>query len=126
RQVDRRTRCRRAVALPDARHVTEREAAMAYNFHFDPMDLPPEAKALRQEVRGFLRQEIEAGTFTPDSERAPFSVAKTFAKKVGAKGWIGMTWPKEYGGHEGSHLARHGVTVGRLPFRAPSPAPPPA
>ena len=46
---------------------------MAYNFHFDPVDLPPAAKALRQEVRAFLRQEIEAGTFTPDSERAPFS-----------------------------------------------------
>ena len=29
---------------------------MAYNFHFDPVDLPPEAKELRQEVRAFLRQ----------------------------------------------------------------------
>src|SRR5499433_3027761 len=93
---------------------------MAYNFHFDPVDLPPEAKASRQEVRGFLRQEIEAGTFTPDSERAPFSVAKTFAKKVGAKGWIGMTWPKEYGGHERSHLERYVVIEEMLAHRAPT------
>ena len=49
---------------------------MAYNFHFDPVDLPPECEELRQEVRAFLRQEIEAGTFSPHSARAPFSVAK--------------------------------------------------
>jgi len=98
----------------------EREAAMAYNFHFDRMDLPPAAKALRHEVRAFLRQEIEAGTFTPDSERAPFSVAKAFAKKVGAKGWIGMTWPKEYGGHERSHLERYVVIEEMLAHRAPT------
>src|SRR5437660_2755737 len=97
----------------------EREAAMAYNFHFDPVDLPPEAKELRQEVRAFLRQEIEAGTFAPDSERAPFSIAKAFARKVGAKGWIGMTWPKEYGGHERSHLERYVVIEEMLAHRAP-------
>jgi alkylation response protein AidB-like acyl-CoA dehydrogenase len=93
---------------------------MAYNFHFDPVDLPPEAKELRQEVRAFLRQEIEAGTFTPDSERAPFSVAKAFARKVGARGWIGMTWPKQYGGHERSHLERYVVIEEMLAHRAPT------
>src|SRR5436853_4353718 len=93
---------------------------MAYNFHFDPVDLPPEAKELRQEVRAFLRQEIEAGTFTPDSERAPFSVAKAFARKVGAQGWIGMTWPKQYGGHERSHLERYVVIEEMLAHRAPT------
>src|SRR5256886_3516814 len=93
---------------------------MAYNFHFDPVDLPPEAKELRQEVRAFLRQEIEAGMFAPDSERAPFSIAKAFARKVGAKGWIGMTWPKEYGGHERSHLERYVVIEEMLAHRAPT------
>src|SRR5262249_3242860 len=67
-----------------------------------------------------LRQEIEAGTFTPDSERAPFSVARAFARKVGAKGWIGMTWPKEYGGHERSHLERYVVIEEMLAHRAPT------
>src|SRR5438874_12845302 len=93
---------------------------MAYNFHFEPVDLPPEAKELRQEVRAFLRQEIEAGTFTPDSERAPFSVAKAFARKVGAQGWIGMTWPKQYGGHERSHLERYVLIEEMLAHRAPT------
>src|SRR6266480_2703525 len=93
---------------------------MAYNFHFDPVDLPPEAKELRQEVRAFLRQEIEAGMFAPDSERAPFSIAKAFARKVGAHGWIGMTWPKQYGGHERSHLERYVVIEEMLAHRAPT------
>jgi acyl-CoA dehydrogenase len=93
---------------------------MAYNFHFDPVDLPPECKELRQEVRAFLRREIDAGTFAPDHERASFEVARAFAKKVGAKGWIGMTWPKEYGGHERSHLERYVVVEEMLAHRAPT------
>jgi acyl-CoA dehydrogenase len=93
---------------------------MAYNFHFDAVDLPPECKELRREVRAFLRSEIEAGTFAPDSERAPFEAARAFAKKVGAKGWIGMTWPKEYGGHQRSHLERYVVVEEMLAHRAPT------
>ncbi|TMJ53769.1 MAG: acyl-CoA dehydrogenase, partial [Alphaproteobacteria bacterium] len=39
---------------------------MNTTFRFDPIELPPEAKELRREVRAFLRQEIEAGNFSPD------------------------------------------------------------
>ena len=35
---------------------------MTSTFQFDPVELPPECKELRQEVRAFLKQEIEAGT----------------------------------------------------------------
>ena len=93
---------------------------MAYNFHFDPADLPPECEALRQEVREFLRKEIEAGTFAPETGRAPFSAAKAFARKVGERGWIGMTWPKQYGGHERTHLERYVVTEEMLAHKAPT------
>ncbi|MBV8890136.1 MAG: acyl-CoA dehydrogenase family protein [Alphaproteobacteria bacterium] len=91
---------------------------MAYNFHFDPIELPPEAKALREQVRAFLRAEIEAGTFSPYGGKGSFS--KAFARKVGAKGWIGMTWPKQYGGQERSHLERYVVTEEMLAHRAPT------
>src|SRR6185437_11017149 len=93
---------------------------MAYNFHFDPIDLPPEALELRNEVRAFLRSEIDAGNFHPGSEREPVEVANAFARKVGARGWIGMTWPKEYGGHERSHLERYVVIEEMLAHRAPT------
>jgi acyl-CoA dehydrogenase len=91
---------------------------MAYNFHFDPVDLPPECKELRQEVRAFLRQEIAAGSFSPHSGKGSFN--KAFARKVGAKGWIGMTWPKQYGGQERSHLERYVVIEEMLAHRAPT------
>src|SRR5262245_2602647 len=93
---------------------------MAINFHFDPVDLPPEAKALRQEVREFLGAEIAAGTFSPDTERSSFETARSFAKKVAERGWIGMTWPKQYGGHERSQLERYVVIEEMLAHRAPT------
>src|SRR5574338_238636 len=92
---------------------------MAYNFHFDPVDLPPECEELRREVRAFLRSEIEAGTFSPHASRTPFAVAKAFARKVGERGWIGMTWPKRYGGHERTFLERYVVLEETLAAGAP-------
>src|SRR6185437_9049580 len=84
-----------------------REAPMNFSFRFDPVELPPEATELREEVRAFLREEIEAGTFSPYGGKGSFS--REFSRKVGAKGWIGMTWPKQYGSHERSHLERYVV-----------------
>src|ERR1700744_3429403 len=91
---------------------------MAYNFHFDPVDLPPECKELRREVRSFLRQEIASGSFNPNNGKGTFS--KDFARKAGAKGYIGMTWPKQYGGHERTHLERYVVIEEMLAHRAPT------
>ena len=95
---------------------------MAYNFHFDPVDLPPECKELRQEVRAFLKQEIDAGTFSPhgSSKSGSVETARAFARKVGARGWIGMTWPKQYGGQERTHLERYVVIEEMLAHRAPT------
>ncbi len=36
---------------------------MSYSFQFDPIRLPPEAEQVRREVRAFLREEMERGTF---------------------------------------------------------------
>src|SRR5688572_8962411 len=91
---------------------------MSTRFEFDAVELPPECIELRKEVRAFLKQEIDAGTFSPQSGRA--HNAADFARKVGAKGWIGMTWPKQYGGHERSHLERYVVIEEMLAHRAPT------
>jgi acyl-CoA dehydrogenase len=78
--------------------------------HFDPIRLPPESEALRAEVRAFVRREIEAGTFDPHRGALHAEYNAQFSSKVGAKGWIGMTWPKRYGGSERSFLERYVVT----------------
>src|SRR5881392_4063357 len=87
-------------------------------FRFDLCELPPETRALREEVRDFLRAEL--------GDRAPVRRAhswggfdREFSRKVGARGWIGMTWPKTYGGHERSFLERYVVMEEMLAAGAP-------
>lgn len=92
---------------------------MAETIQFDPIRLPPEAERLRAEVREFLAGEIEAGTFDPaDPDGATFN--REFSRRVGERGWIGMTWPKKYGGAERSYLERYVVNEEFLLARAPT------
>jgi alkylation response protein AidB-like acyl-CoA dehydrogenase len=76
------------------------------DIYFDQIRLPAEAQKLRAEVREFLQRELPKGAAL--SSRAEYDPA--FSRKVGAKGWIGMTWPKRYGGGERSFLERYVVT----------------
>lgn len=89
---------------------------MSYAIQFDPVRLPEEAEALRGEVRAFLEQERAAGTFDGDEGRHN----REFSRRVGEKGWIGMTWPRQYGGQERSFLERYVVTEEMLVVKAPT------
>jgi alkylation response protein AidB-like acyl-CoA dehydrogenase len=90
----------------------------AQAFHFEPAELPPAAQALRAEVRAFLREEADAGHWEPAGDFCTH-FAPDFSRRVGAKGWIGLTWPKEYGGHARSALERYVVTEEMLVAGAP-------
>jgi acyl-CoA dehydrogenase len=83
---------------------------MTTSLSFDPVRLSPQCEPLRTEVRAFLAQEVSAGTFDPHHPGYSESYDRDFSRRVGAKGWIGMTWPKQYGGHERSQLERYVVT----------------
>ncbi len=74
---------------------------------FDPERLPPETEKLRAEVRQFIADEIAAGTFHPDDAYRGRGHDRGFSKRVAEKGWIGITWPKKYGGQERSFLDRY-------------------
>jgi alkylation response protein AidB-like acyl-CoA dehydrogenase len=87
-------------------------------FHFEINDLPPETEALRAEVREFLAKTL--------ADRAPVRRAGSwggfdpeFSRQVGARGWIGMTWPERYGGHERTFLERYVVLEEMLAAGAP-------
>ncbi|MGK2966152.1 MAG: acyl-CoA dehydrogenase family protein [Tepidiformaceae bacterium] len=58
-------------------------------------------EALRQEVRTFLKRELEGeknrDEFTATSDEA-FEFAKNFNVELAKRGWIAPAWPKEYGG----------------------------
>src|SRR3990172_6284604 len=91
-------------------------------FRFDLTDLPPAAEALRAEVREFLRAELKDRRL---AERADSwgGFDPAFSRKVGARGWIGMTWPTRYGGHERSFLERYVVLAGMLAAGGPGGGP---
>jgi len=93
---------------------------MSTALRFDPIRLPPECETLRQQVRAFLADEIAAGTFDPRKPQREDSDAPDFSRRVGARGWIGMTWPKKYGGHERSFLERYVVTEEMRVANAPT------
>jgi hypothetical protein len=87
-------------------------------FTFPPPPPSPEAEALRQEVRDFLKTTL--------ATRKPVERAESwtgldpeFSRAMGKKGWIGMTWPKEHGGHERSALERYVVLEEMLAAGAP-------
>jgi acyl-CoA dehydrogenase len=93
---------------------------MTAALRFDPIRLPSECEKLRQEVRAFLAEEIAAGSFDPHKPQREDSDAPEFSRRVGARGWIGMTWPKQYGGHERSFLERYVVTEEMRVANAPT------
>src|SRR5499433_4437252 len=87
-------------------------------FRFDPVELPPECEALRAEVREFIAEELAAGLWVPNSDFGSHRSAG-FSRRLGARGWIGMTWPKKYGGGERSMLERYVATEEMLVAGAP-------
>jgi hypothetical protein len=68
--------------------------------------LPPEALQLQTEVREFATEAIEAGLFTPICDSWLRGFSPEFSRLLAERGWVGMTWPKRYGGHERSALER--------------------
>jgi alkylation response protein AidB-like acyl-CoA dehydrogenase len=62
---------------------------------------PAEEEAFRKEVRGFLRAEMP--------ERAPdridgWQFHRQFVRKLAERGWLTLSWPKEWGGEGAGHL----------------------
>jgi alkylation response protein AidB-like acyl-CoA dehydrogenase len=75
-------------------------------FSFDSVVLPPGISQLRAEVRAFLAEELSG---LPAQRKANCWAVydAAFSKKLAARGWVGMVWPKQYGGHERSSIERY-------------------
>jgi len=87
-------------------------------FQFTPYDLSAEAQALRGEVRAFLAETL-AGKPAVERAQSWSGGSREFSLKLGARGWIGMTWPRQYGGHERSYAERYVVIEELLVAGAP-------
>ncbi len=87
-------------------------------FQFQPVSLPKELNTLRAEVRDFLDgYRHKWSGWTLGHSWAGFD--KEFSRALGRRGWIGMTWPKKYGGHERSELERYVVVEELIAAGAP-------
>lgn len=74
---------------------------------------------LRAEVRAFLQGEIAAGSFRPACNAWLEGFDREFSARLGARGWIGMTWPERYGGRGRTNIERFVVAEELLAHGAP-------
>ncbi len=91
---------------------------IACNFQLKRRELPSNLHRIREEVRSFLAEQLATGAYRREPEGWDRYDIE-FTKKVAAKGWIGMTWPRKFGGHERSALERYVVTEELLIAGAP-------
>jgi alkylation response protein AidB-like acyl-CoA dehydrogenase len=82
--------------------------------------LSEEQEKFRQEVRDFLEGEIKQGLWEPSCDAWIMGHDPEFTKRVSQKGWIGLTWPKEYGGQGRSFVDRLILTEEMLRYGAPA------
>ena len=92
---------------------------MSTQLSFPPVRLGDAAEAFRLEVRDFLESERKAGTWG-QGNHSWGGWNPELSRKLGARGWIGMTWPKQYGGGERSYLERYVYTEELLAAGAPA------
>ncbi|QQK81946.1 acyl-CoA dehydrogenase family protein [Salicibibacter cibi] len=83
------------------------------------VDLPKETESLREDVRSFLSAELQNGSFETRCDSWLSGFSADFSRKLGERGWLGMTWPKKYGGHERTAFERFVVTEELLAAGAP-------
>ena len=91
---------------------------MSIPFNFRLTDFPVEAETLRLEVREFLSSAL---VDVPKETRAEtwYGADESFSRKVGERGWIGLSWPTEYGGSGRSAMERYVVLEEMLTAGAP-------
>ena len=72
------------------------------NFKFSEKE-----EALRKEIREFVKKELPSkhpgALFEEEHYDEDWEFAMSISKKLGEKGWLTMSWPKEYGGMGASH-----------------------
>jgi alkylation response protein AidB-like acyl-CoA dehydrogenase len=82
-------------------------------FRFDPPEFPDAAHQLRREVRDFLDE--NKALMRP----MPNGWSPEFSRKVAERGWLGLTWPKQYGGKERTAYERYVMIEEMLAAGAP-------
>ena len=86
-------------------------------FPSPPADSPA-VLALRGEFRAFLAEQLKHRTPRQRSDNW-YGFDRNFSRAMGRAGYLGMTWSKQYGGHERSAYERYVVVEETLAAGAP-------
>lgn len=89
------------------------------HLRFSPAVLPETAPDLRSQVRDLLEETHAAGVWLPEG-LSWWGRKPALSRALGEAGFIGMTWPRRYGGSERSYLERYVVTEELLAAGAPT------
>jgi alkylation response protein AidB-like acyl-CoA dehydrogenase len=88
-------------------------------------ELSPEEKAFEAEVEAFLRENVSPEVMDPNPEQLSQTVdtpaKRAFMRKLAERGWLGISWPKAYGGRELSGIYDFILTEALSRFGAPQP-----
>ncbi|MEE8556821.1 MAG: acyl-CoA dehydrogenase family protein [Myxococcota bacterium] len=79
----------------------------------------PEQERLRESVRAFLRDDPSVRTRSVQEDGWIVGFDRSFSRRLAERGWIGMTWPRPYGGAERTYLDRLVVSEELLLAGAP-------
>jgi alkylation response protein AidB-like acyl-CoA dehydrogenase len=85
---------------------------------FESVELPAAAIALRHKVRAFLAEQRAAGAYVPRCSGWTI-FDRAFTRACGQAGFIGLSWPRRWGGQERSILERYVVVEELLAAGAP-------
>jgi alkylation response protein AidB-like acyl-CoA dehydrogenase len=92
----------------------------AMNFDFSPEEL-----AFQREVEAFLAANASPDVMDANPEQLSQTVdtppKRAFMRKLAERGWLGMSWPKEYGGQEKSGIYDFILTEALSRWGAPQP-----
>ena len=88
-------------------------------FNFPSIEETNDLSELRKDVRSFITNSLNDKEFEPSADAWVFSASPQFSKKLGSMGWLGMSFPKKYGGNERTALERYVVTEELLASGAP-------
>jgi acyl-CoA dehydrogenase len=92
---------------------------MARRLTFPDAALPASTEDIRKRIRAFLEAELAAGSYTQRCDTWLSGHDAEFSQRLGAAGFLGLTWPKQYGGQERSALDRFVVVEELLAYGAP-------
>ena len=88
-------------------------------------ELTPDERAFEAEVEQFLRENSSPDVMDANPEQLSQTVdsppKREFMRKLAERGWLGMSWPKEYGGRELSGIYDFILTEALSRWGAPQP-----